>query len=319
MNGVVLDFEKPVVELEKKIAELRELAEKEPLDFSNEIRELEKKLTAVQEKVFQSLTAWQRTQLARHPNRPYTLDYIRLLMEDFVELAGDRYYGEDKAIIGGVARFEGRPVIVIGHQKGRDTKENLMRNFGMAHPEGYRKALRLMKLGEKFGHPVITFIDTPGAYPGIGAEERGQARAIADNLFEMSLLKVPIIAVVIGEGGSGGALGVGQANRILILQNAVYFVCSPEACGAILWNDRTRAPEAAESLRITADKLLQAGVADEIIPEPPGGAHRNFELTAGNIRHALQKNLERLCNHSSDELINLRYQKYRRIGQFRDV
>ncbi len=257
MNQVGLDFEQPVLELERKIEELKRFASEEGMDVTGEVSQLEIKAEQLKREIFRNLTPWQRTLLARHPQRPYTLDYVGMVMEEFTELSGDRLFGDDKAIVGGLARLDGRPLVVIGHQKGRDTKDNLKRNFGMARPEGYRKALRLMKLAEKFGLPIVTFIDTPGAYPGVGAEERGQAGAIALNLREMALLKVPIVSVVIGEGGSGGALGIGVPNRLLMMENAVYFVCTPEACSAILWRDRTKAADAARCLRITAEDLVR--------------------------------------------------------------
>jgi len=318
-NGPILDFERPVAELEAKIEELRRLTIEQGVDFSDEIKQLEERLIQVKKEVFSNLTAWQRTLLARHPQRPYTLDYIRLIMDDFVELHGDRCFGDDKAIVGGLARLAGKSIVVIGHQKGRTTKENLIRNFGMPHPEGYRKALRLMKMAERFSIPVLTFIDTPGAYPGIGAEERGQAEAIARNLREMMGLRVPIVSVVIGEGGSGGALGIGVANRILMLENAVYFVCTPEACSAILWRDRAKAPDAARALCITAGDLKRLGVIDEIVPEPLGGAHRDVEKTAKNIKRVVLKHLKALCKLSQEEILQDRYEKYRKIGQFLEV
>lgn len=311
-----LDFEKPIIELEQKIEELKNLASDESMDLSEEIRKLEERLTQLKKETFEKLSAWQRTQLARHPNRPYTLDYIKTIMEEFTELAGDRLFGDDKSIVGGMAKFNGNAVIVLGHQKGRDTKENLKRNFGMSHPEGYRKVLRLMKLAEKFKLPVIVFIDTPGAYPGIGAEERGQAEAIAHNLRDTARLKTPIIVVIIGEGGSGGALGLGLGNRILMLQNAVYFVCTPEACGAILWKDRNKAPDAAKALGITAKDLYNMGVVDEIIPEPLEGAHRNQKSTASSVKEALEKNLAELQKLSVEEILRTRYEKYRKIGKY---
>lgn len=310
-----LDFEKPIIELEQKIEELRNLANDESMDLSEELKKLEERLIRARKETFKNLSPWQRIQLARHPNRPYTLDYINSIME-FTELSGDRLFGDDKSIVGGIAKFDGKSVIVLGHQKGRDTKENLKRNFGMPHPEGYRKALRLMKLAEKFKLPVIAFIDTPGAYPGIGAEERGQAEAIAHNLKASAMLRTPIIVVVIGEGGSGGALGLGLGNRILMLNNAVYFVCTPEACGAILWKDRNKAPEAAKSLGITAKDLYNIGVVDEIIPEPLEGAHRNYESTVFNVKKALERNLAELDGFSMEEILKTRYEKYRRIGKY---
>src|SRR5689334_10022578 len=281
-----LEFEKPILELENRIAELR--ASEDSVAARDEIAKLEERLARQQQRVYSSLTAWQRTQIARHPKRPHTLDLVNLLLEDWVELHGDRVFGDDKAIVGGLALFEGEPVVVIGHQKGRDTRENIARNFGMPHPEGYRKALRLMRLAEKFAKPVLTFIDTPGAYPGLGAEECGQAEAIARNLREMAGLRTPIVAVVTGEGGSGGALALGVADRVLMLEHAVYSVISPEGCAAILWEDAKRARDAAEVLRITAPDLLKLGVVDGVIPEPPGGAHRSWERAAEELRAALR-------------------------------
>ena len=275
-------YEKPILELENRIAEIR-AAEGEAAS-RDAIGKLEERLRRLQQKVYGSLTAWQRAQLARHPKRPHALDLFRLLLTDFVELHGDRVFGDDMAIVGGLAGFEGEPVVVVGHQKGRDTRENIARNFGMPHPEGYRKALRLMQLAEKFGKPVITLVDTPGAYPGIGAEERGQAEAIAKNLRAMAALGVPLVAVVTGEGGSGGALAIGMGNRVLMLEYAVYSVISPEGCAAILWGDAGKAPEAAESMKITAPDLLRLGVIDAIVPEPLGGAHRDWEEAAAQLR-----------------------------------
>ena len=312
-----LEFEKPLLELETKIAELR--ASADPLADRDEISRLEERLRRLQEKVYANLTPWQRAQLARHPKRPHTLDLIKLLMEDFIELHGDRLYGDDKALVGGLARFDGQSVVVVGQQKGRDTRENIQRNFGMPHPEGYRKALRLMKLAEKFGKPLFTFIDTPGAYPGLGAEERGQAEAIARNLREMSALRTPIVAVVTGEGGSGGALAIGVGDRVLMLEHAIYSVISPEGCAAILWGDASKAPEAAELLRLTAPDLLRLRIIDEIVPEPVGGAHRNWEETAMQLRRALHDHLRALKSKSSDELLRERYEKFRRIGVFEEV
>ena len=316
MNGSGLDFEKPILELERKIEELKKFTSSEKIDLSSEIKKLEDKLEKVKKEVFENLTPWQRVQIARHPKRPYTLDYISLIMTDFAELHGDRAFADDKAIICGFAKVDGEKVVVIGHQKGRDTKENLMRNFGSAHPEGYRKAMRIMKLGEKFGHPIIIFIDTPGAYPGIGAEERGQAEAIAYNLMEMAKLKVPIIVVVIGEGGSGGALGIGIGNKICVLENAYYSVISPEGCAAILWKDRTKAPDAAKALKLTAQDLLNLGLIDEIIEEPLGGAHRNPEMTAQSVKACLKKYLKELSALTPEDLIEARYEKYRKMGVF---
>jgi acetyl-CoA carboxylase carboxyl transferase subunit alpha len=312
-----LEFEKPLLELENRIAELR--ASDDPLAARDEIAKLEERLARQQQRVYSSLTAWQRTQIARHPKRPHTLDLINLLLEDWVELHGDRVFGDDKAIVGGLATFDGEPVVVIGHQKGRDTRENIARNFGMPHPEGYRKALRLMQLAGKFGKPIITFIDTPGAYPGLGAEERGQAEAIARNLREMAGLPTPVICVVTGEGGSGGALAIGVGNRVLMLEYAIYSVISPEGCAAILWGDGAKAPEAAELMRVTAPDLLKLGVIDAIVPEPVGGAHRNWEATAASLRAALRDRIWELKSKSEAELIEERHEKFRRIGVFEET
>jgi len=312
-----LEFAKPLLELENRIAELR--ASSDPLAARDEIAALEERLRRLQQRTYASLTPWQRTQLARHPKRPHTLDYFRLLLEDFVELHGDRLYGDDKAIVGGLARFEGESVVVVGHQKGRDTRENLARNFGMPHPEGYRKALRLMKLAEKFSKPLFTFIDTPGAYPGLGAEERGQAEAIARNLREMAGLRTPVIAVVTGEGGSGGALAIGVADRVLMLEYAIYSVISPEGCAAILWGDAAKAAEAAELLRLTAPDLQRLRVIDGIVPEPVGGAHRNWEETAAALRQALRDHLWELKGKTPDQLLSARYEKFRKIGVFEET
>jgi acetyl-CoA carboxylase carboxyl transferase subunit alpha len=311
-----LEFERPLLELENRIAELR--ASDDPQAARDEIGRLDERLKRLQQKVYGSLTAWQRAQLARHPKRPHTLDLFRLLLEDFVELHGDRVFGDDKAIVGGLARFEGDPVVAIGHQKGRDTRENIARNFGMPHPEGYRKALRLMELAAKFRKPIITFIDTPGAYPGLGAEERGQAEAIARNLREMAGLGTPIVCVVTGEGGSGGALAIGVANRVLMLEHAIYSVISPEGCAAILWGEARKAPEAAELMRITAPDLLKLGVIDGIVPEPTGGAHRNWEETAENLRGPLRDALWEFRSRTPEELVADRYEKFRKIGVFEE-
>jgi acetyl-CoA carboxylase carboxyl transferase subunit alpha len=312
-----LDFEKPLLELETRIAELRTSADSPATQ--DEIARLEDRLRRLQQKVYSGLTPWQRAQIARHPKRPHTLDLLKLLMEDFVELHGDRLYGDDKAMVGGLARFDGQSVVVIGQQKGRDTRENLQRNFGMPHPEGYRKALRLMKLAEKFQKPLLTFIDTPGAYPGLGAEERGQAEAIARNLREMAALRTPIIAVVAGEGGSGGALAIGVGDRVLMLEYAIYSVISPEGCAAILWGDGSKAPEAAELLRLTAPDLLRLGVIDGIVPEPMGGAHRNWEATAEQLRQALRDRLWALKSKTPDELLRGRHEKFRGMGVFEEA
>lgn len=318
MNGSGLDFERPVLELERKISELKNFAENEKIDLSKDIQRLESRLDKLKKEIYENLTPWQRIQIARHPKRPYTLDYIGMIMTDFIELHGDRLFGDDRALIGGFARIEKQKLIVLGHQKGRDTKENLVRNFGCAHPEGYRKALRLFKMAERFHFPVVAFIDTPGAYPGVGAEERGQSGAIAENLNTMSILKTPIIVVVIGEGGSGGALGIGVGDRVCILENGYYSVISPEGCAAILWKDRQKAPEAAAALKLTAKDLLNLGIVDEVIPEPLGGAHRNPQEAAGNIKEGILKYLKDLKNISLSELVKQRYQKFRKIGVFKE-
>jgi acetyl-CoA carboxylase carboxyl transferase subunit alpha len=312
-----LEFEKPILELENRIAELR--ASEDSVAARDEIAKLEERLARQQQRVYSSLTAWQRTQIARHPKRPHTLDLVNLLLEDWVELHGDRVFGDDKAIVGGLALFEGEPVVVIGHQKGRDTRENIARNFGMPHPEGYRKALRLMQLAARFAKPVITFIDTPGAYPGLGAEERGQAEAIARNLREMAGLPTPVICVVTGEGGSGGALALGVGNRVLMLEYAIYSVISPEGCAAILWGEAAKAPEAAEIMRVTAPDLLKLGVIDAIVPEPVGGAHRNWDAAAASLRAVLREQLWELRSKSEAELIEERQEKFRRIGVFEEM
>jgi acetyl-CoA carboxylase carboxyl transferase subunit alpha len=312
-----LDFEQPLIEIENRIAGLQ--AQEATQKTREELAKLEERLSRLRQKTYASLTAWQRTQLARHPKRPHTRDLFKLLFEDFVELHGDRVYGDDAAVVGGLARFEGRGVVIVGHQKGRDTREKIARNFGMPHPEGYRKALRLMQLAQKFGKPIVTFIDTPGAYPGLGAEERGQAEAIARNLREMAGFRVPILSVVTGEGGSGGALAIGMGNRVLMLEYAIYSVISPEGCAAILFGDAAKAPEAAESMRITAPDLLRLGVIDGIVPEPVGGAHRDWEGAAGNLREALREHLRPLVSMSPDDLVADRYEKFRKIGAFEEA
>jgi acetyl-CoA carboxylase carboxyl transferase subunit alpha len=314
MNG--LDFEKPILELENKIQELKNFTSQKKINLSSEIKRLEEKLSHLRVEIYNNLTAWQRVQIARHPARPYTLDYIQILMSDFIELHGDRSFADDKAIVGGFGRFQQQGIMVIGHQKGRDTKENLMRNFGCAHPEGYRKALRLMKLAEKFDLPIVIFIDTPGAYPGVGAEERGQAQSIALNLREMTGIVVPILAIVIGEGGSGGALGIGVADRICVLENAYYSVISPEGCAAILWKSASKAPQAAEVLKLTAQGLLRLGIIDEVVPEPLGGAHRDPEKMGATLKITIQKHLKELLALSRSDLLKTRYQKFRNIGRF---
>ena len=311
-----LDFEKPIIELEKKIEELRSFVSDKKVDLSSEVERLEEKLEHLRKNTYRNLTPWQRVQLARHPQRPYTFDYIGLIMTDFVELHGDRAFADDYALIAGFAKLDNQKVMVIGHQKGRDTKENLKRNFGCAHPEGYRKALRMMQLAEKFDRPVVIFIDTPGAYPGIDAEKRGQAQAIALNLREMARLATPIVATVIGEGGSGGALGIGVTDRISVLENAYYSVISPEGCAAILWKSGAKAPEAAEVLKLTAQDLFRMGIIDEVIPEPLGGAHRNPSVVAEAVKGSIKRNLKELKPLSTEELLESRYEKFRKIGKF---
>lgn len=310
-----LDFEKPLVELKKKIDELRDYST-DNVDFSGEVKKLEKKAEKLRKDIFTNLTRWQRTQLARHQARPYTLDYIGLLFTDFFEVHGDRNYREDPALVCGFARFEGQPCAVIGHQKGRDTKEKVFRNFGMPNPEGYRKALRVMRMAEQFGLPIFTFVDTPGAFPGIGAEERGQAEAIARNLREMADLKVPMITTITGEGGSGGALAIAVGNKVMMMEYSVYAVISPEGCAAILWNDGTMGPQAAEALKLTARDIDELGcVIDDIIPEPEGGAHNDPAAAAENIREYLKKHLEELQALPPEQLVEQRYQKYRAMSR----
>ena len=312
----LLEFEKPIVELERELEKLRAKADSQDIDMSGEISTMEAKLAQTKREIYQNLTPWQRVQIARHTNRPFMLDYLAHAFTDFCELHGDRHIGDDHAMPGGFAQIGGRRVVVIGHQKGRDTKENLKRNFGSAHPEGYRKALRLMKLAEKFNLPVITMIDTPGAYPGIGAEERNIAEAIAFNLREMMLLKVPIVAVVLGEGGSGGALGIGVADRVLMLENAYYSVISPEGCAAILWKHRKHAPEAAEAMKLSAPDLLKLELIDGVISEPEGGAHQNHELAALGLQKEVLTQLDELGKLSVSKLLEQRYQKYRKFGEW---
>jgi len=310
-----LEFEKPIAELEDKIRELTELSGDE-LDLKAEVGRLEKKVEKMREDIFSNLTRWQTVQVARHINRPFTMDYVRLIFTDFVELHGDRKFADDPAIVAGLARLDGEPVMVIGHQKGRDTKEKVYRNFGMPNPEGYRKALRLMEMAERFNLPVITFVDTPGAFPGIGAEERGQAEAIARNLCEMSAIRVPIVVVVTGEGGSGGALAIAVGDRILMLQHSIYSVISPEGCAAILWSDGSKGEVAAEALKPTARDLKELNVIDEIVPEPPGGAHRDHEAAALKVHEAIARNLRELREVPVEKLLDGRYEKFRRMGRF---
>lgn len=313
-----LDFEKPILELQRKLDELKKHQEDHSLEISldDEIRQIEKKIEETRKQIYADLTAWQRVQLARHPKRPYVLDYLRMAFSDFSELHGDRLYADDHAIVGGFARLHDRKVMVIGTQKGRDTKENIRRNFGSAHPEGYRKALRLMRMAEKFGLPIITLIDTAGAYPGIGAEERHIAEAIAVNLREMVMLDTPIIATVIGEGGSGGALGIGVADRVLIMENAYYSVISPEGCAAILWKEKSAAGKAAEALKITARDLLDLKLVDDVVPEPIGGAHNDPEMASATLKMNLIKHLDEVAALSTEERLRRRYEKYRAFGHF---
>lgn len=317
MNPDFLDFEQPIAELQAKIEELRYVGDAE-INLSEEIGKLEEKANSLTRSIFSKLTPRQISQLARHPKRPYTLDLIKYLFTDFKELHGDRAYADDKAIIGGMARFNGQSVMVIGHQKGRDTNENIKRNFGMPRPEGYRKALRLMHMAEKFHLPVITFIDTPGAYPGIGAEERGQSEAIARNLYEMAKLRTPIICTVVGEGGSGGALAIGVGDRVMMLQYATYSVISPEGCASILWKSADKAAEAADAMGITADRLQSLGLIDQIVPEPLGGAHRDMETTAKNLGEVLEASLRELKAMNIDKLLEKRYQRIMGFGQFEE-
>jgi acetyl-CoA carboxylase carboxyl transferase subunit alpha len=311
-----LQFEKPLLELNAKILELRKFTEEKGIDLSEEIRRLEEKAVQLEKDIYGNLTPWQRVQIARHPERPTTLDYIKALFTDFLELHGDRLFGDDPAIVGGIAKFNGQPVTVIGHQKGKDTKENIARNFGMPHPEGYRKALRLMQQADKFGRPIICFINTTGAYPGIAAEERGQSEAIARNLKEMAQFRVPIICIVTGEGGSGGALALGIGNRILMMENSFYSVISPEGAAAILWRDAGLAQRAAEHLKITAKDLQELGVIDGIIPEPMGGAHKDVEKQCTLIKDALTANLNELQRMDQEALKQDRYEKFAKIGQY---
>jgi len=318
MSGFILEFERPIVELEKKIAEMKTYAADENVELSDEIKRLESRLKKLMEETYSKLTRWQRVQLARHPDRPYTLDYVERIFTDFVELHGDRAFADDPALVGGLAKLDGRPVMVLGQQKGKTTKEKLYRNFGMMNPEGYRKALRLMKMAVKFNRPVVVFIDTPGAYPGLGAEERGQGEAIARNLFEMAHMPIPILIVIIGEGASGGALGIGVGDRTLMMENGWYSVISPEGCAAILWRDSAKASVAAEALKLTASDLIKLGVIDEIIPEPIGGAHRDVDGASKIVKERIVVHLNELSSYSGDELIKNRLEKYGRMGFFKE-
>jgi acetyl-CoA carboxylase carboxyl transferase subunit alpha len=324
MNLYSLEFEKPIQELEKQLEALRQKATEQEIDLHDEISKMERKVDETKRSIYLELTPWQRVQISRHPKRPYLLDYVAMIFENFTELHGDRRFGDDKALIGGFAHLKNgngktRKVMLIGHQKGRNTKENILRNFGMAHPEGYRKALRLMQMAAKFNLPIITMIDTPGAYPGVQSEQRHIAESIALNLREMSLLEVPIISVVLGEGGSGGALGIGVSDRVLMFENAYYSVISPEGCAAILWKDRSHAPKAAEALKMSAKDLLSHKLIDDIVPEPLGGAHQMHEETARNLQTALNKHLSALEKLDRDELVNQRYERYRQMGEFKEA
>ncbi len=318
-GGFYLEFEKPIIELEKKIREMKEFSSGGGVELNSEIISLERKLEKLQSEIFSKLSRWQRVQLARHPKRPYTLDYIQLIFSDFLEVHGDRGYADDKAVICGFGKLEGEKVLIVGQQKGRDTKQKLERNFGMMHPEGYRKALRMMRTAARFGRPVIIFIDTPGAFPGVEAEERGQAEAIARNILEMFKLTVPIIIVIIGEGASGGALGIGIGDKVMMLENSWYSVISPEGCAAILWRDNAKAPDAAEALKLSAPDLMQLKVIDKILPEPTGGAHRNHQLAAQIIKSELQISLEELKQLSTEELLRRRLEKFRAIGIYDEI
>ncbi|HVM41948.1 MAG TPA: acetyl-CoA carboxylase carboxyltransferase subunit alpha [Gemmatimonadales bacterium] len=318
-TALALEFEKPIAELERQIEDLKRLASQRSLDVGREIAPLEAKLAELRVEIYRNLTPYQRVQVARHPRRPYALDYINGLFSDFIELHGDRLYRDDPAIVGGIGRLKGRSVVVIGQQKGRDIKENLKRNFGMPHPEGYRKALRLMHLAERFRLPIVTLIDTPGAHPGLGAEERGQAEAIARNIEEMAALKTPVVVAIVGEGGSGGALALAVGDRVLILENAVYSVISPEGCAAILWRDASLKERAAEALKLTAPDLLAMGLVDEIVPEPPGGAHSEPAAAVEALGVALERHLAELAGLPAEDLVARRAEKYLRMGKFEEA
>ena len=318
MKSQILDFEKPLVELEQKLEELKRHLHGKDIDLDPEVRMIQEKIEETRKETYANLTAWQRVQMARHTARPFFLDYVELIFTDFVELKGDRLFGDDASMPAGLAKIDGIKCLLIGQQKGRDVKENLLRNFGSPHPEGYRKALRLMRLGEKFKVPIVTLIDTPGAYPGIGAEERHIAESIAVNLREMMILKTPIVTVVIGEGGSGGALGIGVADRVLMLENAYYSVISPEGCAAILWKHRKHAPEAAEALKLNATELLKLGVIDGVVPEPLGGAHRDPAETGRSLKEAVVGALSELEKIPVDKLVQRRYAKFRQMGRFQE-
>ncbi len=319
MKITFLDFEQSVADLEAKIEELRNMQENPSVDIADEIKMLEQKSEQLTKEIYAKLSPWQISQVARHPQRPYSLDYLSLIFTDFEELHGDRAFADDHAIVGGLARFSGQPVMVIGHQKGRDTKEKIYRNFGMPRPEGYRKALRLMKLAEKFGLPVMTFVDTPGAYPGIDAEERGQSEAIGRNLYVMAELKVPVIVTIIGEGGSGGALAIAVGDVVQMLQYSTYSVISPEGCASILWKSAEKAPEAAETMGITAQRLKSLGLVDKVVNEPLGGAHRDHALMASNLKKSLQDALKQLSAFSTEELLAARYERLMSYGRFKEA
>lgn len=314
-----LEFEKPLRELEKQLITLHQVSKESKVDVSNEIKAIEKKIEQTKSEIYSDLGAWQRVQLSRHPKRPYTLDYIERIFTDFEELHGDRRFGEDAAIVGGPAFLDDQPIMVIGQQKGRNTKDNLLRNFGCPHPEGYRKALRLMQMAEKFEMPIITLVDTPGAYPGIGAEERHVAEAIAVNIREMGALEVPIISIIIGEGGSGGALGIAVADEVMIFENGYYSVISPEGCAAILWKDRAAAPKAAEALKFSPSNLQEFGIVDHILKEPTGGAHHDYDATAATMKSAIKTALEKLLKKSTSRLLSDRYAKYRKLGHYEEL
>jgi acetyl-CoA carboxylase carboxyl transferase subunit alpha len=318
MNKQILEFEKPIIELEQKLEELKKQSEERNIDLGVEINQMQEKIEGTRTAIYGNLSAWQRVQISRHISRPFFLDYIRMACTDFVELKGDRLFGDDASMPGGLATIDGIRCVIIGQQKGRDMKENLHRNFGSPHPEGYRKALRLMRMAEKFGFPVVALIDTPGAYPGIGAEERHIAEAIAVNIRDMMLLRTPVVSVVIGEGGSGGALGIGVADRVLMLENAYYSVISPEGCAAILWKHRKHAPEAAEALKLSANNLVEMGLVDGVIPEPPGGAHTDPEQASKNLKTAVTRELRELLKTPIDQLLEQRYAKFRGMGMFQE-
>jgi len=315
-EGTYLEFDKPIVELEKKISDMKDFSVGENIELSGEIASMERKLYKLRQEIYSNLSRWQKVQLSRHPKRPYTLDYIKMMSNDFIELHGDRYFADDKAMVGGFGFIDKHKVMFIGQQKGRDTKEKLYRNFGMAHPEGYRKALRLFYLAEKFNVPIVILIDTPGAFPGIGAEERGQAEAIARNIREMSRIKVPIVIVIIGEGASGGALGIGVGDRVMMLEYSWYSVISPEGCAAILWRDAAKAPEAAEALKVTSSDLVDLNIIDKVIKEPPSGAHNNPKLAAETVKVEILNALEELKEIPVDKLLLDRLKKYRYMGEF---